>query len=144
MTVGTTACAPYLARIWRDSDRCHSWLANVWDWTFVPLPPCGEQPWEQPSNLDGQPSCIDEPPFTVRATGIAASMAYYPWARAIVLRASADGRCSVRAVERGLYKLSQKVPSEAGRGWDAYGRELQVAITHAERTADGDDGGEEA
>jgi hypothetical protein len=87
---------------------------------------------------------LDKPTFTVRATGVATSMECYPWARAIMLNAASDTACSARDLERGLYKLSQRVALEKGRSWGCYGRALGVALAHAEIETDGDDGSEEA
>lgn len=88
-------------------------------------------------------SVAQAPPFESRASGIAPLMEQYPWVRSVSLEAAHATDRPVRDLERGLYKLSQRVASEAGRSWEQYGLALQASLGEAGNLRSGEDGAEE-
>lgn len=85
---------------------------------------------------------VHRPSFATPARGVTPDLSHYPWARAQLQARTSDG-CSVTALERGLYVLSQRVRSDKSRSWADYGEALVKALNDGASGADGEDGAED-
>lgn len=88
------------------------------------------------------PPMVHTPSFATPARGVTPDLSHYPWARA-QLQARTSDSCSVTALERGLYVLSQRVRSDKTRSWADYGEAFIKVLNDGASGADGEDGAED-
>ena len=87
------------------------------------------------------PPMVDAPSFSVPERGLPPELEHYPWARRQLLQRASDSlSLSLTALERGLYMLSQQLPTDPRRSWAAYGHAIVNALDDLSRGASGDDG----